>query len=111
MNIEEDRHGAVTVLKPRGPITADDAAGFLARVRESLRSSLGRFIVDVSGVPYVDSSGLEAMIDAGDELEESGLSLKVCGMNETLREVLDLTGHAGRFERYEDVQTAVRSFL
>jgi anti-anti-sigma factor len=62
-------------------------------------------------VPYVDSVGLESLVGATEELSASGRSLRLCGAGETLREVLELTGLSGRFEYYEDVNTAVRSFL
>jgi hypothetical protein len=37
--------------------------------------------------------------------------LKVCAPSATLREVMDLTGAAEAFEYFDDVTTAVRSFL
>jgi len=37
--------------------------------------------------------------------------LKLCASNKTLREVLNLTGLSPLFEHFDDVNTAVRSFL
>ena len=111
MEIDEQRLGAVTVIRPRGPLVGNDASELLARIREVLGQSLGRFVVDASSVPFVDSAGLEALAEAGDELNASGLSLKLCGVNETIREVLDLTDVASRVEQYEDINQGVRSFL
>ncbi len=111
MDIQEQRHGAVTVVKPVGPLVQADADQFRTFVAEVMTRSLGRFIVDASGVPYVDSPGLEALVAATKDLAESGRAMRVCGAGETLREVLDLTGLSDRFEFYEDVTTAVRSFL
>lgn len=68
-------------------------------------------MIDASAVPYVDSQGLEALVKATDDLSSSGRALRLCGAGETIREVLDLTGLSDRFEYYEDVNTAVRSFL
>lgn len=111
MEIQEQRHGAVTVIKPNGPLCQADAEQFKAHARDVLGRSLGRFIVDASAVPYVDSSGLETLLWVTDEVAASGRSLRLCGAGETLREVLELTGLADRFEHYVDVNTAVRSFL
>lgn len=111
MEIGEQRHGAVTVIKPQGPLCLGDAEAFRARVAEVMTRSLGRFVVDASAVPYVDSVGLEALVSATDELGAGGRALRLCGAGETLREVLDVTGLADRFEHYVDVNTAVRSFL
>lgn len=111
MQIQEEKKGAVTVLRPEGPLTQADAEQFKARLMQVRTASLGRFIVDAAAVPYIDSKGLEALVEANEELSRSGQSLKICGLNETLREVLDLTELAQLFENYEDASAAVRSFL
>jgi anti-sigma B factor antagonist len=111
MEIQESRHGAVTVIKPCGPLVMGDAEQFKARLDEVMERSLGRMIVDAGGVAYVDSKGLEALVAATDSLAQSGRALRLCGASETLREVLELTGLNGRFEHYDDVNIAVRSFL
>jgi len=111
MDIQEQRHGAVTVIRPQGPLCLGDAEQFGRHLAEVTTRSLGRFIVDAAGVPYVDSLGLEALVKATEDLGAGGRSLRLCGAGETLREVLELTGLTDRFEYYEDVNTAVRSFL
>jgi anti-anti-sigma factor len=111
MDILEQRHGAVTVVKPQGPLVLADAEQFARQVGEVMVRSLGRLVIDASAIPYVDSGGLEALVKASDELSAGGRSLRLCGAGETIREVLELTGLSDRFEHYEDVNTAVRSFL
>lgn len=111
MEIDERQHGAVTVLRPRGPILEGDADGLVGRSREAWEASLGRFVLDASEVAYVDSRGLEALVEVTEMLSASGHALKLCGATETLRETLALTGLSGEFEHYEDVQVAVRSFV
>jgi anti-anti-sigma factor len=111
MDIQETRQGAVTVLKPMGPLVQTDADQFRMRVSEVMGRSLGRFVVDASGVPYVDSRGLEALVDASEELGRAGQALRLCGTSDTVREVLDITDLGSLFEHFEDVNTGVRSFL
>jgi anti-anti-sigma factor len=111
MEIVEQRQGAVTVLRPQGPLALDDAVRFKRRAEEALGKSLGRFVIDTSSIAYVDSQGLEALVDLSELLAQSGHALKLCGTKETVREVFDLADVASLFEHYEDVNTAVRSFL
>jgi anti-anti-sigma factor len=111
MEIDEQRQGAVTVLRPHGPLALDDALRFKRRVEDAVSKSLGRVVLDTSGIPYLDSRGLEALVDLSERLAESGQALKLCGANETLREVFDLADVSALFEQFEDVNTAVRSFL
>ncbi len=111
MEIQENRHGAVTVVKPVGPLVGPDGDRFREHVTDVIGRSLGRFVVDASAVPLVDSRGLEVLVDIANELGESGQALRLCGTGETVREVLELTELSGLFEHYSDVNTAVRSFL
>lgn len=111
MEIAEQSHGAVKVLRPAGALTAADAAQFLARASQVAQASLGRLVVDASAVAYADSQGLEALLDLTERLQRGGRVLKLCAAGQTLREALELTGLAELFEQYEDVNSAVRSFL
>lgn len=111
MEIQEQTKGAVKVLKPRGPLVGKDADQLKKTASEAASSSMGRVVIDASGIAYVDSRGLEVISDLSDELSQSGLSLKLSGTNETVREALELTELASQVEHYADVNSAVRSFL
>ncbi len=111
MELQESKYGAVTVLKPAGPLVGEDSEQFKLKLIELLASSMGRCVVDASDMPYVDSQGLEALVDANDEVASTGHSLKLCGLSDTVRQVLDLTELSSHFEHFADVNTAVRSFL
>ena len=111
MELHESKHGAVTVLKPEGPLIGDDAEQFKCKLIEMLSESMGRCVVDASAMPYVDSSGLEVLLDANEDAMRSGHGLKLCGLSDTFRQVLDLTELSSQFEHFADVNTAVRSFL
>ena len=111
MKITEQRQGAVTVLKPEGPLVEQAAPVLKQRLVQVLGASLGRFVVDLSAVPYVDSKGLEALVEVTEEMGRSGQALRLCAANKTVREVLELTDLASHFDHFADANTAVRSFL
>ena len=111
MKIQETRQGAVTVLKPTGPLIQNDAAELKSAATRVLGTTLGRFVVDLIAIPYVDSLGLEALVDVTEQMSQSGQMLKLCAANKTVREVLNLAGVASLFEHFDDVNTAIRSFL
>lgn len=111
MEIHEQRHGAVTVIKPDGALQGDDADRVATHVRDALEKAMGRIVFDAGKVPFVDSKGLECLLGLSEEAELGGQSFRLCNANETVREVLELTGLADRFEHFDDVTSAVRSFL
>lgn len=111
MQIETERQGAVTVLTPRGPVVGDDAEALRNQGARAITESMARMVINAEAVVYLDSKGIEAMLDLADELAEAGQVLKICACNETVREVLEITETAAMFEHFEDVPSAVRSFL
>jgi anti-sigma B factor antagonist len=111
VEILEQPQGAVIVLKPQGPLVQADAEQFRTRMFEQIRRSLGRVLIDASAIPFMDSAGLEALADVSEEMSRGGQALKLCGANDTVREVLELTDLASQFEHFEDILSGVRSFL
>jgi anti-sigma B factor antagonist len=111
MKIQELTKGAVLILAPAGPLIAADAEQFRERAMAAAHQTLGRVVVDAAAIPYVDSRGLEMLLDVTEQLQQSGRALKVCGANQTVREILSITGLADMFEHFDDVNEAVRSFL
>jgi len=105
------QRGAVLVVRPSGPLTGADADTFKTAIQGFVRDHLGRVVIDASALPYVDSKGLESLADIAAELACSGKGLKLCAANETLRQVIDLTGLSPQFEHFDDTNSAVRSFL
>jgi anti-sigma B factor antagonist len=111
MRIDEQQHGAVKIIKPQGALVEADAPALKGRLFEALAANHGRFIVDLSAAPFVDSKGLEVLVDVSEEMARSGHTLRLCAANKTIREILELTDLAGLFDQFDDVTTAVRSFL
>ena len=110
MQIDEQNQAAVTVLSPRGPIAGSDGAVFMSRVQAAAQRQHGRVVVDMSNVSFLDSEGLEAIADLGEEFGRVARTLKLAALNETLREVLDITEVAAGCEVFDDTSSAVRSF-
>ncbi len=109
--ITEQRHGAVVVVKPSGPLVLEDASALSQATLGRARELLGRLTIDMSAAAYIDSVGLETLLDLADELDACGQTLRLAGVSQTVREVFDLTGLTNRFEYHDDVNLAVRSFL
>ena len=111
MDIQQTMVGAACVLKPGAALGEADAMQFRTIAEEASRRCAGRVLLDASAIAFVDSAGLEALLDVSERLNQAGRSLKVCGANTTLRNVFRLTGCAGSFEFYDEVNAGVRSFL
>ncbi len=109
--VTEQRHGAVAVLKPDGPCIQEQAQSLNEAALPKVRPLMGRMVIDLSASAYVDSLGLETLLDLADAMQACGQTLRLAGVSATVREVLDLTGLTNRFEFHADTNLAVRSFL
>jgi anti-sigma B factor antagonist len=111
VKLQTEQHGGVAILKPEEPLTNTEADEFKAILLEAVRNNLGRVVLDASAVAFVDSKGLESLVDVTQELNQSGKVLKICCVNETIKQVIELTGLWSQFEYFEDANSAIRSFL
>ena len=111
MNLPIQQCGAVSVVRPDGPLTRAEAEDFKRQMLDLIQRHFGRVVLDASAIPYVDSLGLESLVDLTRQLALSGMALKLCAANETLRQVIELTGLCSQFEQFEDTNAAIRSFL
>lgn len=111
MDIQEQVKGAVRVLRPSAPLLGPDAEKLKGRATQAAHAALGKIVIDAAAVSFVDSRGLEVLVELSEELAKTGQVLKLAAAGDTLREVLELTELTAMVEHYEDVNSAVRSFL
>lgn len=111
MEIQQFTQGALTILKPSGPLVDADCDQFKRVAMDLARTTMGRLVVDATAVAYLDSRAIESLVDVTESMLDGGNALKLCGANATVRQVLDVTGWAGSFEFYDDINAAARSLL
>ena len=111
MQVATSKEGAVTVLKPTGPITTGELNELEQQLDNSYRNWTKRIVVNLSEVAFIDSGGLEMLLKFQRQLEKRGLKLKLSGLNEITQKIFDLTRLSRSFEIFTDTNGAVRSFL
>jgi anti-sigma B factor antagonist len=84
----ETSHTAI--LTPDGEIDLHHCAALREQLDEVLALSPTRVVVDLSGVSYVDSSGLAVLIEALQQVHGNGGRLILCGLRETLRHIFSI---------------------
>ena len=76
------------VLSLRGPLTMENVSPFLNAVR---RESAPTMILDFSGVPYLDSSGLGSLVSAYTSCQKAGRRVALTGVNKRVMKVFEIT--------------------
>ena len=98
MEIENTNRGKSLVVCPRGLLAGADAESLRTHLGELAGSGNAEVVLDCSKLRFVDSRGLEVLVEAAEQFIRSGQTLKLAGAKATLQEVLDLTELASLFE-------------
>lgn len=93
-----------TVLVLAGPVVIVHLFQFQTRLRE-LTTPL--VVLDLSGVPYMDSSGLGAILNAFVSAQKNGRKVVLASVNERILALLQLTKVDTILKIHPDVPTAL----
>jgi anti-sigma B factor antagonist len=111
MNLETREDGAVTILTVSGDLViGDPETTFKKTVTRLLEEGRVHLLVDLTGVGFLDSSGLGALVRALTQSQKEGGQTKLLGANEQIRKLLQMTKLDSVFELHEDLEAAVSSF-
>ena len=95
------------VLSLRGPLTMENVAPFLNAVR---REGAPTMILDFTGVPYLDSSGLGSLVSAYTSCAKSGRRVALTGVNKRVLKVFEITKVERIFLMFPTLSDALEAF-
>lgn len=111
MKVVKSKQGSVWVFRPEGALVVNEVDDLGAEIRQVDGLAHGRVVLDMAAVPYLDSVGMEAMLDMSDTCQESGRKLSLANVSATAREIMDLTDILDSFEIFSHTDDAIRSYL
>jgi anti-sigma B factor antagonist len=88
INTRQGKSPETRILSFEGPITLSGLFAFQAELRKETPPLT---ILDLSGVPYMDSSGMGAIINYFVSAQKNGRKLILAGVNERIYALLELT--------------------
>jgi anti-sigma B factor antagonist len=95
------------VLSLQGPLTMENVSPFLNAVR---REDAPTVILDFSGVPFLDSSGLGSLVSACTSCMKSGRRVALTGVNQRVRKVFEITKVEQVFLMFPTLADALEAF-
>ncbi|HEV2638564.1 MAG TPA: STAS domain-containing protein [Actinocrinis sp.] len=94
-------------------LAGDLDLGSLAPVRAALDGALesgtGLLVVDLAGVDFCDSSGLNLLLQVRIEAEAAGVRLRLAALTSQVARVFELTGALEVFSVHADAEEAQRA--
>src|SRR5437879_11750800 len=107
LKIEARTADGVTIVSCSGRIVFGEEATALRETLKKLLGSTKRVLLNLSGVTYIDSGGLGTLVGVYSSARSSGADIKLTGLGQRLRDVLQITKLVTVFEVYDSEQEAI----
>ena len=112
MRMGEKEQAGVMVLMPKGKIMGGpDAGAVKERLHQLIDEGKKKVVVDLSGVSWMNSSGLGILIGGLTTMRNAGGDLKLAGTTDKVQNLLMVTKLITIFESFDTVEEAVTSYL
>ncbi|RMF28796.1 MAG: anti-sigma factor antagonist [Chloroflexi bacterium] len=110
MKIETQKVNNVTVVVVEGEIDTLTVPQLHETFDRLVAAGEQNYVIDLAGVPFMDSSGLAALVKLFKRIRIGHGDVRLCRVRPEIRKILELTRLDRVFEIYEDRTSAVESY-
>jgi anti-anti-sigma factor len=96
-----------TILMPAGRLDTAAAPEFERQIIAATQSGGCRLLIDLSDLAYISSAGLRVFLMAAKRLRAEGGRIALCGLQQRVAEVFEISGFTTILPIYADRPTAV----
>jgi anti-sigma B factor antagonist len=100
----------ITLLYPRGFINAHTVRLFETELQRALQQKRFKIVINCSGLAYIASAGLGAIMGAIEEIRGNGGDLRLTNLNETVLNIFEILGFHHLYRIFPSEVEAVSSF-
>lgn len=90
LNIKSEKREQSLVISPSGDIDLMGSPTLRVELRKAAGEKPERLVIDLSGVTYMDSSGVATLVEAMQITRRSNTKLVLCGMQDRVRSVFEI---------------------
>ncbi len=111
MNINTEKVNDVVVIRLEGKLVIGEPVEKFRNALDSLiKEGNKKFVIDLSKVDYMDSTGLGELVRAYTTAKKHDGELKLASMTAKIKDLMTMTKLLTVFENYESVEEAIKSF-
>ena len=110
MKIEVKQQGDIHVMSCGGSLDADTVAAFKKVAYDLVEGGATRFVIDCTGLTFIDSMGLGALISLLRRVRDRHGDVKVASLSDEVKTIFDITRLHRLFDVCADSGTAIRQF-
>jgi len=111
MQIEERVICGVTILDLKGKMTLGEGDELLKdKINSLIHQGQKKLLLNLEGVPYIDSAGLGEIVRTYTTVSRQGGSLKLVNLTKRITDLLAITKLLTVFETFEAEKDAIASY-
>jgi len=111
MTLKTREQNNVMILEVKGKMMGGpDQQLFQDAIKEQIAQGYKRFIFDLGGVDWMNSSGLGSLIGALTSIKNAKGDLKLASVTDKIRSLFLITKLVTIFDSYDNVNEALKSF-
>jgi len=109
IDIQQEQLGAMRILGLSGRLDTETAVDVELALQDLLGAGERQFLIDLAGIGYVSSAGLRVLLGLAKQLEGGKGTLRLCGLNASVRQVFEVAGFSKLFTILPDRNAALKS--
>jgi len=110
MKISTEHDKGVTIIAFEGSLDTNTAPDAQAQLIGLVEGGATKVLVDFVSLDYISSAGIGVVLATAKKLSPVGGSLRLCGLNETVSQVFEITGLDRVFQIFKDRRQALTGF-
>ena len=110
MNISTEDMNDIKVVRFNGKLDSNNAKEAESCFNELLAQNTAKILVDFKELDYTSSAGLRVLLYTAKQLKAVDGQLRLCNLNETVREIFDMSGFSTILQVYKTESEAIEGF-
>jgi anti-sigma B factor antagonist len=102
--------GQVSVVEVSGKLTSFESGALRNSIAQLLKEGRRQILLNLSGLTYLDSSGIGDLVHTYMSVIKRGGEMKVVGLTDKVEEILKITQLYQVFQEFQDERSALQSF-
>ena len=110
MNFETTKIDGVTLVAMEGNLDTNTSVDAQDHINGLIDDGAAKLVVDFEQVDFVSSAGLRVLLATAKKLGGVGGNLRICGLNEAVNEVFEISGFSTILEVFPTRAEAMQGF-
>ncbi len=110
MQISVKTASEVKVLAFEGSLDTQTSLDAQTQMTQLIEGGETKILVNFEKLQYISSAGLRILLAAAKQLKAADGELRICDLNEVVKEVFDISGFSTIFKIFENETEALDSF-